>query len=209
MTTSSAPRSRATRRAKLTYPGFGTFSKRRRGERTVRNPQTGDPIAIPAQSTITFSPGQELRSLLNRNGQERRQSRRAPAKRRRGVRSPRIASSVVTRATRAVAAPLRYNEEGCWIRASSSPTCTFTSGRAVAPHILWSIAHEQGFKLPVQTYWEFRDLVTARARQGELARRLPGDPAPVDREDSVVARGHRALGATRSSARSFGRATCR
>jgi adenosine deaminase len=34
-------------------------------------------------------------------------------------------------------------------------------GAAVAPHILWSIAHDQGFKLPVQTYWEFRDLVTA------------------------------------------------
>jgi adenosine deaminase len=34
-------------------------------------------------------------------------------------------------------------------------------GGAVAPHILWSIAHEQGFKLPVSTYWEFRDLVTA------------------------------------------------
>ncbi len=35
-------------------------------------------------------------------------------------------------------------------------------GGAVAPHILWSIAHDQGFKLPVQTYWEFRDLVTAK-----------------------------------------------
>jgi adenosine deaminase len=34
-------------------------------------------------------------------------------------------------------------------------------GGAVAPHILWSIAHDQGLKLPVQTYWEFRDLVTA------------------------------------------------
>src|SRR3954464_7643811 len=34
-------------------------------------------------------------------------------------------------------------------------------GAAVAPHILWSIAHDQGFKLPVQTFWEFRDLVTA------------------------------------------------
>src|SRR5919204_466203 len=34
-------------------------------------------------------------------------------------------------------------------------------GGAVAPHILWSIAHEQGFKLPVQTYWEFCDLVSA------------------------------------------------
>ncbi|HYQ80817.1 MAG TPA: adenosine deaminase [Anaeromyxobacteraceae bacterium] len=34
-------------------------------------------------------------------------------------------------------------------------------GGAVAPHILWSIAHDQGFKLPVKSYWEFRDLVTA------------------------------------------------
>ena len=54
--------------ARLTYPGFGTFSKRRRPPRMVRNPQTGDPITIPPQETITFSPGQELRSLLNRNG---------------------------------------------------------------------------------------------------------------------------------------------
>lgn len=63
-------RTRVTRNqaAKLTYPGFGTFSKRRRGPRMVRNPQTGDPITIPQQETITFSPGQELRSLLNRNG---------------------------------------------------------------------------------------------------------------------------------------------
>jgi adenosine deaminase len=34
-------------------------------------------------------------------------------------------------------------------------------GGAVAPHILWSIAHEHGFKLPVKSYWEFCDLVTA------------------------------------------------
>jgi len=35
-------------------------------------------------------------------------------------------------------------------------------GGAVAPHVLWSIAHEQGFKLPVSDYWEFRELVSAR-----------------------------------------------
>jgi nucleoid DNA-binding protein len=63
-------RSKLTRNqaAKLTYPGFGTFSKRRRPQRTVRNPQTGVPITIPQQETVTFSPGQELRGLLNRNG---------------------------------------------------------------------------------------------------------------------------------------------
>jgi DNA-binding protein HU-beta len=54
--------------AKLTYPGFGTFSKRRRGPRMVKNPKTGAPITIPPQETVTFSPGQELRGLLNRNG---------------------------------------------------------------------------------------------------------------------------------------------
>jgi nucleoid DNA-binding protein len=53
---------------RLTYPGFGTFSQRRRPPRMVKNPKTGAPITIPQQETITFSPGQELRSLLNRNG---------------------------------------------------------------------------------------------------------------------------------------------
>ena len=51
---------------KLTYPGFGTFSKRRRAERTVRNPQDGTPITIPSSYTVTFSPGAELKSLMNR-----------------------------------------------------------------------------------------------------------------------------------------------
>ena len=33
-------------------------------------------------------------------------------------------------------------------------------GASVAPHIMWSIAHEQGLKLPVKDYWEFVDLIT-------------------------------------------------
>jgi adenosine deaminase len=37
-------------------------------------------------------------------------------------------------------------------------------GAAVAPHILWSIAHQQGFKLPVKNYWEFVDLISARSQ---------------------------------------------
>ena len=35
-------------------------------------------------------------------------------------------------------------------------------GGAVAPHVLWSIAHQQGFKLPVKSYWEFVELITSR-----------------------------------------------
>src|SRR4028119_937756 len=30
--------------ARLTYPGFGTFTKRKKNPRTVRNPQTGEPL---------------------------------------------------------------------------------------------------------------------------------------------------------------------
>ncbi|HEY4185199.1 MAG TPA: HU family DNA-binding protein [Polyangia bacterium] len=51
---------------KLTYPGFGTFSKRRRPGRVVRDIRTGAPIEIPPQFTVTFSLGTELKSLMNR-----------------------------------------------------------------------------------------------------------------------------------------------
>jgi adenosine deaminase len=33
-------------------------------------------------------------------------------------------------------------------------------GASVAPHIMWSIAHQQGLRLPVRNYWEFLDLIT-------------------------------------------------
>jgi len=52
---------------KFTYPAFGTFTKRRRGERKGRNPQTGERITIPASITVAFAPGLDLKALLNRN----------------------------------------------------------------------------------------------------------------------------------------------
>ncbi len=36
----------------------------------------------------------------------------------------------------------------------------FHLGQSVQPHILWSIAHEQGIKLPTKMYWDFFDLIT-------------------------------------------------
>jgi DNA-binding protein HU-beta len=56
---------RAAHGARFSYPGFGTFTKKRRGERSGRNPQTGQPITIPATTTVTFAPGQELKAQLN------------------------------------------------------------------------------------------------------------------------------------------------
>jgi adenosine deaminase len=37
-------------------------------------------------------------------------------------------------------------------------------GGAVAPAIMWSIAHAQGIKLPTRDYWEFRELITVSSR---------------------------------------------
>ena len=51
---------------RFTYPGFGTFAKRRRPERDGRHPQTGAPIRIPATETGSFAIGSDLKSLLNR-----------------------------------------------------------------------------------------------------------------------------------------------
>lgn len=43
----------------------------------------------------------------------------------------------------------------------------FHLGQSVEPHILWSIAHEQGIKLPSKDYWEFHDLITLQ-KSGEV-----------------------------------------
>ena len=59
-------RSRGGRKpARFTYPRFGTFTKRRRGARKGSHPRTGEPMLIAEHVTILFSPGQDLRELLN------------------------------------------------------------------------------------------------------------------------------------------------
>ena len=39
-------------------------------------------------------------------------------------------------------------------------------GGAVAPAIMWGIAHSQGIRLPTKDYWAFRELITVSARRG-------------------------------------------
>jgi len=39
-------------------------------------------------------------------------------------------------------------------------------GGAVAPAIMWGIAHAQGIRLPTKDYWEFRELITVSPRRG-------------------------------------------
>ncbi len=50
-----------TRAERVTISGFGTFSASRRKSRVGRNPQTGEPINIPARTVARFTPGKELK----------------------------------------------------------------------------------------------------------------------------------------------------
>lgn len=46
---------------KVTIPGFLTFERTHRAARTARNPQTGDPIEIPAGYSVKVSAGSKLK----------------------------------------------------------------------------------------------------------------------------------------------------
>lgn len=49
---------------RFTYPGFGTWTVRRRKARKGRNPQTGQIINIPASKTVGFRPAPTLKNSL-------------------------------------------------------------------------------------------------------------------------------------------------
>ena len=45
--------------------GFGTFSVKQRGERSGRNPRTGEQIRIKASSTPSFKAGKALKDAIS------------------------------------------------------------------------------------------------------------------------------------------------
>ncbi len=49
---------------RFTFPGFGTFSLKKRKPRKGRNPQTGEELKIPATKTVTFKPAPTLKKDL-------------------------------------------------------------------------------------------------------------------------------------------------
>jgi nucleoid DNA-binding protein len=58
--------------ATFRFPGFGTFTLRKRAARTGRNPQTGKPLRIKASNTVTFRPATALKQAVA--GPQRRKS---------------------------------------------------------------------------------------------------------------------------------------
>ena len=49
---------------RFSYPGFGTFTVRKRKARTGRNPQTGEKLKIKASKTVGFKPAPTLKASL-------------------------------------------------------------------------------------------------------------------------------------------------
>jgi integration host factor subunit beta len=52
------------RNEKVELRGFGSFRIRQRGERTGRNPKTGEQVPVPAKRIPYFKPGKHLREEL-------------------------------------------------------------------------------------------------------------------------------------------------
>ncbi len=48
----------------VTLTGFGTFAVSKRKARTGKNPQTGEPLKIPARKVATFKAGKTLKELV-------------------------------------------------------------------------------------------------------------------------------------------------
>lgn len=51
--------------SKVELRGFGSFRVRRRRARQGRNPQTGNPVQVPAKRVPYFKPGKELKILVD------------------------------------------------------------------------------------------------------------------------------------------------
>ena len=49
---------------RFTYPGFGTWSVKKRKARKGRNPKTGEEIKIPPTKTVVFKPAPHFKASL-------------------------------------------------------------------------------------------------------------------------------------------------
>mgnify|MGYP005723527765 CR=1 FL=1 len=49
---------------RVSLPGFGVFEVRAHGPRKGRNPQTGEPLEIPAGHNVNFKPGKALKDAV-------------------------------------------------------------------------------------------------------------------------------------------------
>lgn len=63
-TTSGAIASAMGSHGRLSIPGFGRFSTRKRAARKGRNPRTGAAVDIPERTTLAFAPGKRIKETV-------------------------------------------------------------------------------------------------------------------------------------------------
>ncbi|HXX38103.1 MAG TPA: HU family DNA-binding protein [bacterium] len=49
---------------KVRFPGFGSFRVSKRKARIARNPQTGEPVRVPARTVPRFTAAKELKAAI-------------------------------------------------------------------------------------------------------------------------------------------------
>jgi len=50
---------------KVTVVNFGSFRVTDQGERTARNPRTGEAVHVPAKTVVKFKPAQKLKDIIS------------------------------------------------------------------------------------------------------------------------------------------------
>jgi Bacterial nucleoid DNA-binding protein len=51
---------------KVQITGFGSFERKSRSERTIKNPRTGEPMTVPPMKTPSFSAGSIFKEKVNK-----------------------------------------------------------------------------------------------------------------------------------------------
>jgi len=65
---------------RVTVAGFGSFNPSARAARTGRNPQTGEPVKIPASTGVRFAPATAFKQALNPRAKKVTGGKKAAAK---------------------------------------------------------------------------------------------------------------------------------
>ena len=65
---------------KIQITGFGTFERKEQGERTIKNPRTGEPIHVGPSKRASFSAGSVFKEKVNPKEEKKEPVKEEPKK---------------------------------------------------------------------------------------------------------------------------------
>lgn len=90
---------------KVALPPFGQFKVRDRAARIARNPQTGEPVKVPAKRVLRFTPARPLKEAVGTA--KRSATKAAPAKKSTAVKKTAAKKAAPAKKTAAKKAPAK------------------------------------------------------------------------------------------------------